>query len=81
MILYAHLSEGMVPNPNCLICDGKGEVWKYYKEESEKVVHQPYAYCPACFPDKYVAMGEEEWVEISFDEANDLVVNHGYVWD
>ena len=76
--------EGLVPNPECQSCNGLGEVWKYYKVEAEKVIHQPYAYCPACFPYRFVPMVPSEgegWLEVDYVEANRLQIKEGYSWD
>lgn len=66
----------------CTVCNGLGEVWKYFKNDEQKYVRQPYAYCPQCFPELYMPLtANEDEVEIGYEEANQLQVISGYSWD
>jgi hypothetical protein len=70
------------PDEGCQICDGLGEVWKYFKNDEQKYVRQPYAYCPQCFPEFHVPLSaNDNEVEIGYQEANRLHITAGYIWD
>ena len=67
---------------SCVSCNGCGQVWEYYKEASEKVIHQLHAPCPICLPDEFnpdQLAGNDGWVEIDYEEANRLQCKDGYM--
>lgn len=66
----------------CLTCLGKGEVWKYFKNEEEKCLYQVYDYCPTCFPAQaQPIVPSEGQVEIDYREFDELSREPGWIVD
>ncbi len=69
-------------NFHCVPCEGKGEVWKYFKNEGERVLSQVYAYCPMCHPNlAQPIVPNPGQVEITYSEFNHLNLKDGWPVD
>lgn len=71
--------ENMPGSSQDCICGGSGEVWKYFKNEEEKILDQVDDYCPLCHPNlAQPIVPNPGQVEITYEEFNRLSLQEGW---